>query len=289
MPRSPRANFSGVIYHVTSRGNERRTIFKGKSDYANFLRLIGDSGSRYNLVVHAYCLMPNHYHLVLETPDANLSRAMQQINGSYGQYFNRRHSRVGHLFQGRFKAVLVEKQNHLLELTRYVVLNPVRSGIVDDPHAWSWSSFKPTVGASEMPDFLYVGDLLRCFDDDLHKARNQYIEFVLQGIHEKDGCAECFQNLPALGGSKFLERYKKIIEDECKPERELMKKNRFAGRPALSSLFKNIADRQDRDDKIRSAHLRYGYTMSEIARCLGMHRTSISRVIGGGKMRQFTV
>jgi REP element-mobilizing transposase RayT len=135
MARPLRLEFAGALYHVTARGNERRSIFLGDADgdRAAFLGILGETCDRFNWICHAYCLMTNHYHLLLETPDANLSKGMRQLNGVYTQYVNRAHGRVGHLFEGRFKAILVERERYLLELARYVVLNPVRAGMVGTP------------------------------------------------------------------------------------------------------------------------------------------------------------
>jgi len=130
---------------VTARGNERRAIFLGDDDADRqaFLQIFAVTCERFNWMCHAFCLMTNHYHLLIETPDANLSQGMRQLNGVYTQYVNRTHRRVGHLFQGRFKGILVEKESYLLELARYVVLNPVRAGMVRQPEEWSWSNQVP--------------------------------------------------------------------------------------------------------------------------------------------------
>ena len=131
MARPLRLEFAGALYHVTACGNERHNIFLGNIDdnRGAFLDVLASTCERFNWICHAYCLMTNHYHLLVETPDANLSKGMHQLNGVYTQYVNRRHGRVGHLFQGRFKGILVERDSYLLELARYVVLNPVRAGI----------------------------------------------------------------------------------------------------------------------------------------------------------------
>jgi REP-associated tyrosine transposase len=132
MARPLRIEFAGALYHVTARGNNREAIFLGadEADREAFLEILGAICERFNWVCHAYCLMTNHYHLLIETPDANLSGGMRQLNGVYTQYVNRTHRRVSHLFQGRFKGILVEREGYLLELARYVVLNPVRAGMV---------------------------------------------------------------------------------------------------------------------------------------------------------------
>jgi len=130
MARPLRLSYPGALYHVTARGNARQAIYTDDADRQMFLLVLEDVETRYHWLCHAYCLMDNHYHLLLETPQGNLSAGMRQVNGVYTQRFNRRHGRVGHIFQGRFKAILVERESYLLELCRYLVLNPVRAGIV---------------------------------------------------------------------------------------------------------------------------------------------------------------
>ncbi|MEJ2696952.1 MAG: transposase [Candidatus Sulfobium sp.] len=144
MARPLRIEYDGALYHVTSRGNERKRIFRDDEDRAAFLDTLLKVNERYNWMCHAYCLMNNHYHLIIETPDGNLSQGMRQLNGVYTQLFNRRHHRVGHLFQGRFKTILIEKEGYLLEVSRYVVLNPVRAKAVERPEHWKWSSYRGT-------------------------------------------------------------------------------------------------------------------------------------------------
>src|SRR5277367_747223 len=144
MARSLRIHFSGAVYHVTSRGNERKNIVRSDKDRELFLRVLAQVVEDYHVIIHSWVLMDNHYHLLLETPEANLSNALRHLNGVYTQKFNRQNGRIGHLFQGRYKAILVEKGTHLLELCRYVVLNPVRAIMVKRPEEWKWSSYKAT-------------------------------------------------------------------------------------------------------------------------------------------------
>ena len=146
MSRPLRIEFSGALYHVTARGNRRESIFLDDGDQARFLDVLGEVCRHFNWQLHAYCLMTNHYHLLIETPDGNLSKGMRQLNGVYTQRFNRTHGRVGHVFQGRFKGILVQKESYLLELARYIVLNPVRAGMVPFAQDWPWSSYRATVG-----------------------------------------------------------------------------------------------------------------------------------------------
>jgi len=144
MARPLRIEFPGAVYHVTSRDNTRAPIFIDDSDREDFLSILGSVVRRYNWLCHAYCLMGNHYHLIIETIEGNISRGMRQLNGVYTQKFNWKHARTGHIFQGRFKAILVEKESYLLEVSRYVVLNPVRANMVERPEAWRWSNYAAT-------------------------------------------------------------------------------------------------------------------------------------------------
>jgi putative transposase len=148
------------LYHVTSRGDRREEIYLDDADRTHWLTLFGHVCKRFNWVCHAYCLMDNHYHIVVETLEGNLSRGMRQLNGVYTQTFNRAHNRVGHVYQGRYKAILVEKESYLLELSRYVVLNPVRAGRVNNVEQWPWSSYSAMIGKSSRPEWLQTDWIL---------------------------------------------------------------------------------------------------------------------------------
>jgi REP element-mobilizing transposase RayT len=178
VPRPLRVEFPGALYHVTSRGNDRARIFWDDSDRRTFLTALADVAVRERFSVFAYCLMGNHYHLALETAGANLARGMQRLNSSFAQAFNRRHRRVGHLFQGRYHASLIEREPHLLELARYIVLNPVRAGLCNRPEEWRWSSFRATAGLAPAPSFLAVSWLLEHFGRGDADAKAGYRAFV---------------------------------------------------------------------------------------------------------------
>ncbi len=154
MTRPLRLEFSGAFYHVTSRGDDRKKLFFEEADFELFLTTLSDVCEQYNWIIHAYCLMTNHYHLLIETPDANLSKGMRQLNGVFTQAINRKHGRVGHLFQGRYKSILVDKDVYLLELCGYIVLNPVIARMVDSPDQWDWSSWHNMVGNVTPPDWV---------------------------------------------------------------------------------------------------------------------------------------
>jgi REP-associated tyrosine transposase len=154
MARPLRLEFAGALYHVTSRGDGREDIYRADADRRGFLDVLGEVQGRFHWTVHAYCLMSNHYHLLIETPDANLAKGMRQLNGVYTQRFNRSHDRGGHVFQGRYKAILVQKEAYLLELARYVVLNPVRARMARTPGEYPWSSYRAMIGAAVAPEWL---------------------------------------------------------------------------------------------------------------------------------------
>ncbi len=149
-----RLEFPGALYHVTARGNARQAIVLDDRDRALFLVCLGETVARLDWICHAYCLMDNHYHLLIETPEGHVSRGMRQLNGVFTQRMNRRHGRVGHLFQGRFKAILVERESYLLELCRYIVLNPIRAGMVTQLERYPWSSYPATRGFVVRPGWL---------------------------------------------------------------------------------------------------------------------------------------
>jgi REP-associated tyrosine transposase len=178
MPRPLRVQLAGGVYHVVSRGNRQQAIFCDETDYLRFLELLGVVVSRFGWRCHAYCLMPNHFHLVIETPEANISAGMQWLNGSYAQWFNIRYGFSGHLFQGRFYGELVESWYHLLELVRYIVLNPVRAGLCRDASRWRWSSYRAMVGEAKSAALLTVGWLQTQFGRDLARARQAFRGFV---------------------------------------------------------------------------------------------------------------
>jgi REP element-mobilizing transposase RayT len=181
MARPLRIECEGAVYHVTARGNERKRIFFAKGDYERFKEYLTVARERFGCFLHGYVLMGNHYHLILETPEGNLSRVMHYLNGSYTTYLNARRKRCGHLFQGRYKSILVDKDSYLMELSRYVHLNPVRAGIVERPEGYAYSSYQAFVGKEKEP-FLAVNPLLAVFATKTSTARSRYREFVESAI-----------------------------------------------------------------------------------------------------------
>jgi REP element-mobilizing transposase RayT len=206
MSRPLRIEYPGAFYHVINRGLERREIFRTKQDYEYFLSLLSQTHQKYGLVIHSYCLMPNHYHIYLETPHGHLSKIMRELDGHYTQKFNKKHARVGPLMQGRYKAVVVEQDSYSLQLSKYIHLNPVRAKIVKNPEEFLWSSYAVYVGKAEAPDFLKTNFLLGQFSSSVKKARKGFKEFTLQDM--EDGWSpekEAYKGL-ILGGSDFISR-----------------------------------------------------------------------------------
>jgi REP element-mobilizing transposase RayT len=285
MARPLRIEYPGAVYHVTSRGNARNRIFSDDQDRETFLSILGTVGKRYNWLLHAYCLMPNHYHCMIETPDGNLSVGMRQLNGIYTQKYNRRHNKTGHIFQGRFKAILVQKENYLLELCRYVVLNPVRARLVEKPEAWRWSSYGATAGLRKKLHFLTTDWILSVFDRKTALAQKRYRAFVRERMHNPSPWDEV-RGQVLLGEEGFAERFKDFLEDK-KILKEIPRSQRFVNRPNLHKIFDENETKIQRDVSIGVAHLNHGYTLKEIADYLHLHYTTVSKVISKGGDKNF--
>ena len=276
MARPLRLEYDGALYHITSRGNEKKPIFRDEIDRNIFLDILNTVNRRYNWLCNAYCLMNNHYHIVIETPDGNLSKGMRQLNGVYTQAFNKRHHRVGHIFQGRYKAILIQKDSHLLEVCRYVVLNPVRAKAVKNPEEWEWSSYRATAGLEKSHSCLTADWVLSQFGSKTGLARQRYKEFVKAWIGEEP----IWSNLKGqifLGEDTFVEKFMDYLKGH-EGIREIPKRQRYINRPSLDRLFERDALRK-RDKKIAEATERYGYSQKEVADYLGMHYSTISRLI----------
>jgi len=274
MARPLRVEFPGAIYHVTSRGNARADIFLDDTDRRQFLNVLAEVVSRFHWTCHAWCLMRNHYHLVIETPEANLALGMRHLNGVYTQRFNRRHKRVGHVFQGRYKAIIVDRDTYLLELCRYVVLNPVRAGLVKEAQEWPWSSYRATVGLASSPVPLHTDWLLSQFGSGKKGAIKRYIRFVSDGTRARSVWRHLRQQI-YLGDDAFMER----IKLEFFKKESLMEVPRAQWRPSGRSLQEYTAVAADRHEAMARAYLEGGYRMNEIAAVFGVHYTTVSRAV----------
>lgn len=273
MTRPLRLEFAGAIYHITVRGDRREDIFFRDEDRTDFLNILSQVCSRFNWVIHAYCLMTNHYHLLVETVDGNLSRGMRQLNGVYTQLINRNHNLVGHLFQGRYKAFLVQKEAYLLELSRYVVLNPVRANMVTDPVEWPWSNYRTVIAEEPEKEWFDSGWLLSQFGSERQAAITAYRQFVLSGL-SKPSPLLLARHQVLLGDDTFVTKY----QDNSKNDqlRDISKAQRKALAPELAVFQQNYPIR---DEAMARAYLSGAYTMKEIALHFGVHYMTVSRSV----------
>ena len=255
-----------------ARGNARERIFKQDEDYDAFLATLSKVSERFDWKLWAYCLMGNHYHLLFETGRPTLSRGMRELNGVYTQAFNRRHRRVGHLLQGRYKAVLVERDAYLLELGRYIVLNPVRARMCAKAGDWPWSSYPATMGKGAAPAALAVDALLGLFGSDRAPARRAYARFVADGMGAPDPTAEVSAQT-FLGDETFIAA---AARHAARASREVPRRQR-----AWKTLAQ-FARELERDDAIRAAYATGAYTLAAIGEHFGMHYASISRIARAG-------
>jgi len=275
MARPLRIEFAGALYHITSRGDGQEAIYLSDVDRHLHLNVLADTCERFNWLCHAYCLMGNHYHLLMETPDANLSKGMRHLNGVYTQRFNQTHNHVGHVFQGRYKAILVDKENYLLELTRYIVLNPVRAQMVRAAVDWPWSSYRAVAGMAEAPDWLGVDWLLSAFDANSAKAIEAFRQFVADGDRQPSPWQK-LKNQIYLGSENFVQD----MQRKCDVGRDLREIPNVQRRAVPKSLQAYESQARSRDEAILSACSSGGYSMKEVGDYFGLHYTSVSRIVG---------
>ena len=204
MARQLRIQFEGALYHIISRGNERMMIFLDEADRTKYLNILHTTIERFNWLCHVYCLMGNHYHLMIETPVANLAKGMKYLNQVYSQFFNWKYNRVGHVLQGRYKSYIVQKEAYLLHCCRYIVLNPWEAKLVEHPAEWKWSSYGATTGLIKPPTFLTTDWLLEIFGSDVRRARKNYVQFIESDMNGKRSKLEYKYQL-FLGSDEFAE------------------------------------------------------------------------------------
>ena len=272
MSRPLRVHIPGILYHVVSRGNNKQRIFIDDDDCRLFLRLLGDTLARFRVGCSAYCLMINHYHLVLKPEALSISRMIQQLNSAYCQQFNRRNGRVGHALQGRFNA-LIEDGQYARSVYRYVALNPVVAELVQDPMKWPWSSYRFAMGEEGPPFSLSLTDVWTAFgttDPVIGRARLE--TFVRARVEEE------FAN-PLLHGSErfarcvapLVRRHRDTVDYQCAA--------RHACRPTIGTLFEGRVAQPDLDEAARVAFTEHAYTLSEIGMVVTRHPSVVSRWI----------
>lgn len=288
MARPLRLEFPGAVYHLTARGNRREAIFLDDTDRARFLELLAREVEHQGWRLYAYCLMGNHYHLLVETPEGNLVAGMRRLNGVYTQAFNRRHGRVGHVLQGRYKSILVDKDAYLLELARYIVLNAVRAGMVERAEDWPWSSYRATAGLTDAPPWLAAEAIWRQFGPDRARAQQAYRRFVRAGV----GAASPWNALRSqiyLGDERFLARMEKLAAGhggEAVP-----KTQRKPHRPDAETMLADVArafharPAEVRDRTQREAFRAWVYLLRRAAR-LSLREVAEHAGVSAGRVSQ---
>lgn len=272
MGRRHRIRFRGAIYHVTMRGVRKSTLFIDDVDRRKFLRLIEATVERYGCLCFAYCLMSNHFHLIIQTLQPNISRLMQYLNSQYAKFFNWRHRYRGHAYESRFDASLIEDGNYLASAIAYVARNPVEALLVKDASHWKWSSYRATIGKCACPKFLTVDWLNRLFQADTLAESRRLLSLA---VHKDDLDSDV--DPVVRGSAEFRQAIKKVI-DATLYRAQLPRHVRSLAQPPLSELFDGIK-KSERRSAIRRAHVVHGYLMSEIARYLDLHPTTISRIV----------
>jgi len=274
MARPLRIELAGGVYHVTSRGDRREDIYLCDDDRLAWLLVLAQVCERFNWRCHGWCQMSNHYHLVVETIEGNLSQGMRHLNGVYTQHVNRAHQRVGHVFQGRYKAVMVEKEGHLLELARYVVLNPVRAGMVSDAGQWRWSSYAAFVGLAGAPPWLEVDWVLGQFGVQRAQAVLRFVDFVRAGV----GLPSVWEGLRGqiyLGSDAFVQRMQLLADQP------LTEVPRMQRRPMALPLQDYVQGSTDRKAAMAAAYASGDYTLQAVADAFGVHYATVSRAVNG--------
>jgi len=282
MPRKPRLEFPGAIYHINHRGNHQDYIFRDDNDRKLFLKLFQTTIKRMNWICHAYCLMGNHYHLLLEIPEGILSRGMAWLNSLYTQKFNKRYGTPGHLFQGRFKSRLIEDNMQFLMAARYIDRNPLEANLVERADQWPWSSYRAIAGLINAPDYLLIDDVLSSLGYNRKIAQLFYRELVHLDVEENnDEFIKLFQRVYEQDREPVFQKRARTVLDMRNSLGPIPRSHRILSRPELAELFKKNAEEnlKTRNQIIHEAFTHYAYTQSEIADYLNLSRSAVSKII----------
>jgi putative transposase len=288
MARPLRIQFPGAFYHVTSRGNERKAIFRNDQDRQKFLSYLESARERYGAKIYIYCLMENHYHLLLETPRGNLAQILHHLNGAYTTYHNLKRRRSGHLFQGRYRALLVEMETYCQELSRYIHLNPVRAELVKAPEDYRWSSYPAYIGLKRKPFWLETSLILSYFSPDESVAQRKYREFVEEvvEISNRNPLEEVFAST-FLGSENFIDRiWKRKRGLTGQDSRNIPALKFLAEKPSLSAIKEAVertfgsSGRLSKKFGLYISRQKGGYALKEIGRFYGMKEAAVSQAVG---------
>jgi putative transposase len=275
MARRPRINFPGAVHHVHDRGNRKCVIFEDDIDRELFMQLIVDVHRRFAVRFYSVCLMGTHYHAVMETPRANLSDAMHRLNGEFTTRTNIRHDRTGHLFEGRFRSHVVERDRYLRRVIRYLAWNPVAGGLVKEPGDWPWSTYLATAGRAPCPEWLSLDWLPWAFDaPTVSEAQAKFVEYVNRK-HKREALD---WNKIAFGTTEF-EAAMEEVAYRRRTERPLPRATPPIPPPPLEKIFVNVDSIAYRNRLVEVAHKKHGYRLSEISRHLNLHSGAASRIV----------
>jgi REP element-mobilizing transposase RayT len=284
MARPLRIEYPGAFYHVTSRGNEQKDVFKSHKDREKFLSYLESASERYGAAIHAWCLMSNHYHLLLETPSGNLSQIMRHINGAYTTYFNIKRKRAGHLFQGRYKAILVEADAYAAELSRYIHLNPVRAGMVARPEEYRWSSYQGYLGQIQAPEWLKRYLILGSFDRNVTEAEHKYRSFVEDLLtRDYDSPLKGVVASTVLGSRGFVEEITGSHLKGTSFDRSVPAVRKLTTRPMLEEIVTNVNTLLGEGEEFRRSVSIYccqnfsGAKLKEIGAYFGISDAAVSQ------------
>ncbi len=276
MARPYRLQAEHCFYHITSRGDDRKKIYVSDRDYEKFLEYISLAKAKFNFHVYAYCLMTNHYHLLLETTQANISKIMHYINGSYTTYYNIKRKRSGHVFQGRFKSLVVDKDSYFLELSRYIHLNPVKAKIAETPQAYRWSSY---LGYLDKKDPLLDLDRIKqCLSMD----KNKYRQFVLQGIGKP---TDPFKNVYAgffLGSALFIKEKLRDLKDQSQ-SKEIAYREDISEGVDIDLITNEVASRYHKKTEELYASKKKPIFAKKVAICLAKRLTHLTNAEIGAR------
>ena len=285
MGRPLRIEYAGALYHITSRGNEKKEIFLDDADRIKFLQILEDYHDRYGILIHGYVLMGNHYHLILETPQGNLLKVMHGINGSYTGYFNRRYKRSGHLFQGRYRGILIERDAYLVPLSRYIHLNPVRAGIVEKPEEYTWSSYPGYLNEKKGHEWVECSWVLSQFGNEKDKARRGYRKYMEEVLKTRvENPMNKLYGKTVLGEKSFIEKVKKMVKG--KPiSRDIVERKRLRENPLPATIMKTVqrfceVTREEITLKGKKANTARKITLYLVQRYSGLKNEEIGRLFG---------
>jgi REP element-mobilizing transposase RayT len=283
MGRPLRIEYPGAFYHVTSRGNEQKEIFKSDKDREQFISYLESASSRYEAVIHVYCLMSNHYHLLLETPSGNLSEIMRHINSAYTNYFNAKRKRAGHLLQGRYKAILVEADEYAKELSRYIHLNPVRAGVAEKPEDYPWSSYKSFIGRGKNPAWLNTEFILGYFGNKT-ESQKHYRQFVnIMRGREYESPLKNTAASTILGSADFVKEITGKYLDTKQEDRNLPALRKLSKRPAIEKIAEEVNSIITDDETLSKAatiyfcHRYSGASLKEIGKIFDIGESAVSQ------------